>query len=414
MFYYWLRRAMLDQAPNSRALLTRGKGDHATAARNTDVYHEIPPNSGMVLTRLEVIRPAGAPRTHSLDTCYPTRAVSVAGVAAREAISEPAHRGPGPSKGILRSSSGHTQQDSSASTPSPKSPRFAHMTTVHDELSPQDETQSVTRTLRPPGRLSKRSAASRPVRSSMRRSKENEAASAGLNQLMMDGPTGDTYTGASGSQTWMSWDADAVPPPPTGSDTDSPGASPSKFTRMEYRPPTPPLESDSAESSELIEQAEGDHEPDTFLPRTVESSSESPRGSPAREDWLAEASTAGDEVATGHEELPPPYSPAQLAQSSGDWEAGGPLTENELPVTASAQPSAGAFHESSGENQQSAQASSETANNPPLHVITTPRRGRGIAASRPIPLGEILVREDPLLDERHDSITGGTRRIRES
>lgn len=371
----------------------------------------------MVLKPVEWVRPAAAPRASSLDTYHPTTTVGTAGeTAAREAFSGPTHRGPGPGKGILRNPLGGPQQDpSSESTPSPKSPRFAHMTTVHDELSPQDETQFVTKSLRPPGRLPKRSAVSTPAPSSMRRNKENEAASAGLNQLMMEGPSADTYTGATGSQTRLDRDADAVPSSLMGPDTKSQDPfDQTKFKQMEYRPPTPPLKSDPAEPPKLIEQAEGDPEPVTFLTRAGGSSSESSPDSLAREDRLAGPGTSGDTAATGHKELPPPNSPVQLAPSSGDGETGGSLTESALPVTASAHPSAGAIHESSGESQQPVQVSSPAANNPPLYIITTPRKGRGIAASRPVPSGEILVWENPLLNERHDHIAVGRRRIRES
>lgn len=232
---------------------------------------------------------------------------------------------------------------------------------------------------------------------------------------MKEGPTADTYTGASGSQTLMDCAADTVPPSPCGSGAKSPDPGSSKFARMEYRPPTPPLEPDSAEPSELNEQAEEDQEPDIFLPCAWESSSESLPESLAREDQLARASSAGYAAETGHEELPPPYSPAQLGRTSGDGEGEEPLAESALPVTASPQPPADASHESSGASQQQpTQTSSPITHNPPLHIITTPRKGRGISASRPISRGEILVRENPLLNERHDRIPGGRRRIRES
>lgn len=339
--------------------------------------------------------------------------MSIAGVAAREASSEPAHRGPGPDRGILRSSPGDVKQERSASIPSRKTPRFLHMATVHDGPSPQEETQSVARTLRPPGPMPKRRTASTPARP-IRRNKENETASANLHQLLMDGPTTDTYTGTSGSQTQVNWDADAVPPSPSSSDAESPGPSPSKLARMTYRPPTPPLESLSAEPSELIEQAEGDQEPNTFLPRVVDSSTEPAPDPPASEEQIAGASTAVPVLAAGHEELPLPYSSSQLPQPPRDGEAGDPLTESALPAAESAQPAQVTSDENPGEKPQPAQVSPPTANDPPLHIITTPRKGRGIAASRPIPFGEIIVREYALIDELHDTISGGKRRIRES
>lgn len=50
---------------------------------------------------------------------------------------------------------------------------------------------------------------------------------------------------------------------------------------------------------------------------------------------------------------------------------------------------------------------------PWLYVGLAQGKGRGIFARSPIPTGSIIAREKPLIEERHDMITGGQRRIRD-
>ena len=377
------------------------------------MFQEIPPNSSVALTNLEVIRPVSQPSVPSLGTYHPMKALSMAGVVSTEATGGPAHRGPGPGRGILRISPGHVKKDSSASAPTRKSPRFAHLATVHNDLSPQDEIQCVTRTLRAPGPLPSPTAASATA-PSVPRNEESDGASAGLNQLMMEGPTADTYTGAGDPQPQTSSVAGESPPSSSDSDPGSPVRTPSKFTQMDYRPPTPPLESGSGSAgpSVPVGQAGLDEELETVQPRVLALRSESPSGTPGNSEHVHLASTVVSAPMAGQGELPPPYPAAE--QPSGDGEASAPGSQSSPPVTAPTLAPAAATDEALGASSQAPPVSGPAANNLPLRIITTSRKGRGVAASRLIPSGEIIVRERPLIDERHDPMPGGKHRIREA
>lgn len=481
------------------------------------VFQEIPPKSQKVLTVCEFAKPAGQPRAQPLDTYHPMWAMSMAGVAEEDGVSRPAHRGPEPSKGILRAEQDGAQPGSSSSTPSPKSPRFAHLTTVHGESSPREETQCITRTLRPPGPQPKPkpTAASTSARSAPK-NKGAALASAGLNQLFKGGPTADEYTGTSASQAQGNWAADVAPPlsPSSGpaspppdkpsSGSDSPPPDKSLFALLGKRPATPPRESDPVESPKVIHLESWEDFPDPFESRGAGPPSESHPGSPATEAQLPGGNTVAGGAETEPVELPPPY-PATAPLAEGPFpETASALTTQEAYALASAQASAKAYaqayalaaEEKSAEasapalspsprpsqasaeesavtsalalspsprpSQASAQASAvaflvgssaspssaspqpsqasaeESAlasavgsspsrsssspqptqtsvpPGPPLRVIMTPRKGRGISASKEILSGEIIVRENPLIDELHDLMRGGKRRIRES
>lgn len=377
------------------------------------MFHEIPPDSEMSLTRLEIIRPARQPGAQSYHMYHPMRALGIAGAAADRGRSQPPHRGPGPGRGILRIHSDNAQRNSLSSPPSPKSPRFAHLATIHNEMSPQDETQSVTRTIRPPGGSPKPkdSGQARTVP----RNRAKERASAGLNQLLRDGPTADSYVGVDGSQSEAMFDTTEAPPSGSGSDEDHTSSSASLFTKMGYRPPTPPLETSSPEPSEPVEQEERDIELDTTRPEEPAQPGETQPASPASEPQVPGPSTVADMADPGEDELPPPpYSSVKPDKPLGEDEAADPISEDTTPATASARPSTTLSTVASSTATKPAQMPSQSAIVPPLRIDIMGCKGQGVVASRPILFGEILVRENPLIDERHDTIAGGTRRIRES
>lgn len=366
----------------------------------------------MSLTRSEIIRPTCQPGAPAYHMYHPMRALGIAGAAADRGESQSPHRGPGPDKGILRIQSADTQRDSLSATPSPKSPRFAHLATVHNEMSPHDETQFVTRTIRPPGGPPKPKEDSGQART-VPRSKGEKSASAGLNLLLRDGPTADSYVGVDGSQSETIWDTTEAPSSGSGSEADHTTSSTSLFTQMGYRPPTPPLETSSPEPSEPVEQEEGDIELNTTLPEEPAQPGEALPASSSRGPQVPGPSTAVDVAESGENELPPPpYSSVKPAEPQDEDEAAGSTPEDSAPATASARPSTTLFTATSSAATQL--MPSQTPIVPPLRIDTLGSKGQGIVASRDILFGEILVRESPLIDERHDTIAGGTRRIRGS
>lgn len=367
----------------------------------------------MSLTRHEIIRPARQPGAQSYHMYHPMRALGIAGAAADGGQSQPPHRGPGPGRGILRIPSDDGQRNSLSAPPSPKSPRFAHLATIHNEMSPQDETQSVTRTIRPPGGppKPKDSGQARTVP----RNRARERASAGLNQLLRDGPTAGSYIGVDRSQSDAMFDTTEVPPSGSSSDEDHTSSSTSLFTKMGYRPPTPPLETSSPEPSEPAEQEEGDIELDTTRAEEPTQPGETQPASPASEPQVPGPSAVAYAADSGEDEQPPPpYSSVKPAKPLGEDGAADSISEDPTPATASARPSTTLSTVASSTATQPAQMPSQSAIVPPLRIVVMGCKGRGVVASRPILFGEILVRESPLIDERHDTISGGTRRIRES
>lgn len=383
-------------------------------AKNLTMFHEIPPDSDMSLTRHEIIRPACQPGAPSYDMYHPLRPLGIAGAAADKGRSQPPHHGPGPDKGILRIPSPDVQRDSVSVTPSPKSPRFAHIATIHNKMSPHDETQSVTRTIRPPGGPPKPKEDSGKSRS-VPRSRGEEKASAGLNQLLRDGPTASSYVGVDGLQSEAMFDTTEASFSGSCSDEDQTASSNSLFAQMGYRPPTPPLETSSPEPSEPVEQEEGNTELDTIVPGEPIQTDAALPASPTGVPQIPGPSTVVDVAGSGEDELPPPpYSSVKSAKPVDGNETAGSTLEESPPTTASARPSTTLSTAASSVITQSAPTPSQTPIVPLLRIDTMGSKGRGVVASRPILFGEILVRESPLIDERHDTIAGGSRRIRES
>lgn len=281
----------------------------------------------------------------------------------------------------------------------PKSARFTNFASVYRGQTPMNESDIIWTALRPPGVVPDLDDDKMNEEPPVPGETKNDKNSASFHHLMMRGPTAASYSGTQPHPEQPKARSSSLlgEASPSTSET----SEPSRFEMLAPRPPTPPLPSPPPAKAFRTFILPPDDVPvqggstPTQPPAPLTHPPDPPniqQPSPTSSGGLF-----GGTVQTQASHSAPSNLQQPRLTSSGQTFGGN--SQIQAPHPSSKTPGASA---------------SPSISDPPLRIGPTQHKGRGLFATRSLPTGTIIVRERPLIEERHDLLPGGQRRIRGS